>query len=217
MQGEGCCGDGQPDGPAFGETCDLGTLNCTTDRLPCDSGCTASCHQVGRCAGNGAQCLVNEDCAAGETCCGNGVVDAGETCDDGNTVDGDACPSSCRVESCTPLTTTVATSVRYTGPPGVTIAGLGIFVDYPEGKAAFPTVTVGFGVGNSTNDLGYGFTAEPLKLTGLPNPVLRATYKNCEGASAPVAADFSCTVTDASDDLGNIVDPSAVTCSVTIP
>jgi fibro-slime domain-containing protein len=29
--------------------------------------------------------------------CGDGIVQAGEDCDDGNTIDGDACPSSCRI------------------------------------------------------------------------------------------------------------------------
>ena len=32
--------------------------------------------------------------------CGNGVVDPGEQCDDGNTVSGDGCSSSCRLEVC---------------------------------------------------------------------------------------------------------------------
>jgi cysteine-rich repeat protein len=29
--------------------------------------------------------------------CGDGIVQAGEDCDDGNLIDGDACPSSCRI------------------------------------------------------------------------------------------------------------------------
>jgi len=32
--------------------------------------------------------------------CGNGVVDPGEQCDDGNTVSGDGCSASCRLEAC---------------------------------------------------------------------------------------------------------------------
>lgn len=37
--------------------------------------------------------------------CGDGVIDADEECDDGNTVDGDCCSSTCRVETagCVPL------------------------------------------------------------------------------------------------------------------
>src|SRR5262249_18055521 len=34
--------------------------------------------------------------------CGNGIVDPGETCDDGNTLDGDNCPSSCVIQTCSP-------------------------------------------------------------------------------------------------------------------
>ena len=34
--------------------------------------------------------------------CGDGIVNlaGGETCDDGNTLDGDGCPSNCRIEAC---------------------------------------------------------------------------------------------------------------------
>src|SRR5262245_1755864 len=39
--------------------------------------------------------------------CGNGIVEGfppfNETCDDGNTVDGDSCPASCHVDTCTPV------------------------------------------------------------------------------------------------------------------
>jgi len=40
--------------------------------------------------------------------CGDGIIEEGETCDDGNTVDGDSCPSNCRIDSCTPVTRTLA-------------------------------------------------------------------------------------------------------------
>ena len=215
-QVEGCCGNAIPDGPAFGETCDLGKdVNCAG--LPCASGCTAQCRSVGKCTSTGGQCVVNGDCGGQGTCCGNHFIDAGETCDDGNDVETDGCPTNCRVDPCTPTTTTVATSVTYTGPAGVKIAGLGIFVDYPEGKVSAPTFSAGFGVGNVTNDLGYGFTAEPIKISGLPNPVMHVTYTTCQGASAATASDFTCTITDVSDDQGNVVPNSQVTCAVTVP
>jgi cysteine-rich repeat protein len=153
--------------------------------------------------------------------CGNGVVEAylGETCDDGNTQNGDSCPANCHVDSCTPTTTSFGAHVTFTSsaPAGTTISGLGFFVDYPEGKVGSLATTQPFGVNGSVNDLGYGFTANSVKLGGLPSPVLTLSFKTCQGAPAAVAGDFSCTVTDASDDNGFTVDASLVTCTVTVP
>jgi len=152
--------------------------------------------------------------------CGNGVVEPnlGENCDDGNTADGDACPHNCHIDSCTPIGgSSFTASVTYAGPAGVTIAGLGIFVDYPESKVRNPTFSNAFGVSNTTTDVTYGFNAEPLKTTGLPMPFMHMNFQLCQGAPAPTAADFSCTVNDASDDQGNVVPNDQVSCTVTIP
>ena len=228
--GEGCCGDGVPDGPVNGETCDLGKdQNCAS--LPCSTGCTAQCRSVGTCTQGGSQCVANADCGGTGTCCGNHFVDPGETCDDGNTVDGaptetspfalDGCPANCHKDSCTASTSTLATSITFTGPAGVTIAGLGTLVDYPEGKVTLTSpdtdITKGFGVTSAIDDEGYAFVAESLKVSGLPTPVLHANFKTCQGAAAASASDFKCTVTDAADDQGNVVPASQMTCAVTIP
>jgi cysteine-rich repeat protein len=154
--------------------------------------------------------------------CGNGVVEPfapyNETCDDGNTADGDSCPSTCHVDSCTAVpASSFGAHVTYTGPAGTTISGLGYFVDYPEGKVTNPTTTAPFGVSNDVNQLGYGCTVEAVKLGGLPPTLLTLTFQTCQGAPGAVAADFHCKVTDASDDNGNVVDPSTVTCAVTVP
>ena len=158
--------------------------------------------------------------------CGNGVIEGfaplNETCDDGNTLDGDSCPASCHIDSCTPAGQCTGPGpfgahVTYTGPSGVTISGLGYFVDYPEGKITCPTFTQPFGVSGDVNPLGYGFTVEALKIGGLPSPVLTMNFQTCQGAPAATAADFKCKVTDASDDLGNVVDPTTITCAVTVP
>ena len=87
----------------------------------------------------------------------------------------------------------------------------------PEGEITNPSTTAPFGVSNDVNQLGYGFTVEAVKLGGLPSPLLTLTFKTCQGAPAATAADFTCKVTDASDDLGNVVDPTTVTCAVTVP
>jgi cysteine-rich repeat protein len=154
--------------------------------------------------------------------CGNGIVEGfppfNETCDDGNTVDGDSCPASCHVDSCTAVpASSFGAHVTYAGPGGTTISGLGYFVDYPEGKITNPSATAPFGVSNDVNQLGYGFTVEAVKLGGLPSPLLTLTFQTCQGAPAATATDFTCKVTDASDDLGNVVDPNTVTCTVTVP
>ena len=83
--------------------------------------------------------------------CGNGIVEGfapfNETCDDGNTADGDSCPASCHIDSCTAVpASSFGAHVTYTGPGGTTISGLGYFVDYPEGKITSPGTTAPFGV-----------------------------------------------------------------------
>ncbi len=107
--------------------------------------------------------------------------------------------------------------MTYTGPAGVTISGVGAFVDYPEGEVAFPTFSNAFGVSNVTTDVTYGFNAEAIKLGGLPKPFMHMTFAQCTGAATPNAADFACTVTDATDDAGDVVDPTTVSCAITIP
>jgi cysteine-rich repeat protein len=171
---------------------------------------------------SGCATTVNDELPPKAPGCGNGIVEGfppfNETCDDGNTVDGDSCPASCHIDSCTAVpASSFGAHVTYTGPGGTTISGLGYFVDYPEGKITNPATTAPFGVSNDVNQLGYGFTVEAVKLGGLPSPLLTLTFQTCQGASAATAADFKCKVTDASDDLGNVVDPTTVTCAVTVP
>jgi len=161
--------------------------------------------------------IVNGLPALPPNVCGNGITEAAnnETCDDGNTLDGDACPASCHVDSCTPTATSFGAHVTWAGgPPSTTVAGLNIFVDYPEGLISSLTFTCC----GSLVDLGYGFNAQSINTSGLPATLLTLGFKTCQGApSLPVAADFACVVTDASDDIGNPLDPSTFTCSVTVP
>ena len=170
---------------------------------------------------NGCVTPVNGQLPAKAPGCGNGIIEAfppfNETCDDGNTQNGDGCPASCHVDTCTVTATSFGAHVTFTNNAGTTISGLGYFVDYPEGKVGGLATSAPFGVSANVNDLGYGFTANAVKIGGLPSPMLTLTFKTCQGAPAATAADFSCTVTDASDDDGNVVDPSLVTCAVTVP
>lgn len=100
------CGDGVTDRPS--EQCDLGAADTGGHNGAAHSPCTADCRVVGRCTRSGVACVEAVDCpdvAAGEGCCGNGVVDrpddaavAGdEMCDDANAVGDDACDNACRV------------------------------------------------------------------------------------------------------------------------
>ena len=75
-----------------------------------------------------------------------------------------------------------------------------------------------FGVNINLTDLLYGFSFVATKTSGgLPAAVTPVIFQTCVGAGAATAGDFTCTVTDASDDLGNVVDPSTLSCAVTVP
>jgi hypothetical protein len=54
-------------------------------------------------------------------------------------------------------------------------------------------------------------------LEGLPSPLASVVFQACEDAPAATTADFTCTVTDASDDQGNVVDPSTLSFAATVP
>ena len=214
-----CCGNGISD---FGETCDKGPDNCPPGNL-CASDCASDCKSIGRCTmGAGGltatACLTAGDCPQGQACCGDRTIDSPETCDDGNFVSGDRCPDTCFIAACTAVpANTVTAHVTYTHPAGTIISGLGVFVDYPEGKVTVPTKGAAvFGVSLDINNLSYAFSANAVKLGGLPSTFANVVFQSCDGAPAATAGDFTCTVTDASDDQGNVVDKSTLSCAVTL-
>ena len=172
--------------------------------------------------------------------CGNGTKAGAESCDDGNNVDGDSCPANCTViQTCTPLTgTTRQVTVAFDAPAGVNVAGLTLFLNYPEQKVylkpdgptsslaapdplvrLYPTSQVTLlaaDLGPTGVVSGYGVRA----LMGSVNPVphgaiFRLLFQNCSGAAAPLPGEFNCTVLTASDPGSNQL--SNVTCSVTMP
>ncbi len=159
--------------------------------------------------------------------CGNGIVDPGETCDDGNTVNGDACPASCVIQSCTVNTSTHQTvSLHLTTPPGVIVGGLTLLLDYPEGKVRMPTTTPGTNVLDTPNDQTYELKDALIDSTGTDGipangagPMLQVMFDGCQGQALPVASDYTntCTIIDAADENGGTIDASMLGCTVTIP
>jgi cysteine-rich repeat protein len=162
------------------------------------------------------------------TGCGNLIITGMETCDDGNTSDDDACPSDCIVDACTPDTATELTvSVNFASIGG-DVGGLTVLVDYPEGKVSIP----GFGAPpagviddfpldtfNGQNDLEHAVRVlvfNTLMFPIDPGLLFRINFDRCQGAAAPVAGEFACTVLSATDPSGATAVPG-VTCSVTIP
>lgn len=171
--------------------------------------------------------------------CGNGVMNAGESCDDGNNSDNDGCPANCFIAACTPVAATVRqVTVSFATPAGVDVAALTLLLDYPEHKVFMPPggpqTTIGSanfvplyppaevlirgadlapagstGSGHAVRGLVADSTAVPA------GPIFQLKFQDCEGAAAPVAGEFICTVLDATDPFTNQV--GGVSCSVTLP
>jgi cysteine-rich repeat protein len=163
--------------------------------------------------------------------CGNGNTNTGETCDDGNNSDNDACPSDCRIDACTPLTTTQRfVSVRFAPPEGGLVAGLTLLLDYPEGSVDLPGNATTFPSGTisgvptgafvSANDLNSSQKGHAVRITVgagsalAPGQVVRLRFNDCQGATVPPASAFPCTVLTASDPFLNAV--NGVTCFVVV-
>jgi len=171
--------------------------------------------------------------------CGNGIVEPGETCDDHNTVDEndptvpasppDTCPRNCRIDSCTAGTSGAEmVSVNFSVPAGAQVAGITVFLDYPDAKTSISGSGNQSSVVNSItnlpsnsisspNDLDYGLI-EGVLTTSPPIPpgrLFTVTFQHCSGAPALAVSDFNCVVKDASDSGGNSI--TGVTCSVSIP
>ena len=165
--------------------------------------------------------------------CGNGRVDfnLGETCDDGNTLDGDDCPYNCRIAACMGTGTTRTVDVTFSVPAGGDLGGIKLFLRYPDGVVKIPGMAsddqVNASISNlpdngfsTPNDLDYGlrlllFTTDQTALsTVAPGLLCSIEFDNCQGAAAPTASDFRCTVEEALDPESH--DISGVTCSVTL-
>jgi hypothetical protein len=109
------------------------------------------------------------------------------------------------------------------------VAGIKVFVDYPDGKVSIPglgnqasvtgrilNIATASGVNGVPNDLDYGLIEVLGSLSPIPTPRLfTINFDTCQGAPAVTAGDFSCSVKNASDTDGN--DLTGVTCTVVVP
>ncbi len=214
------CGNGTLE---TGEECDDGNLIST-------DGCTDACTTCG----NGTV-TAPEECDDGDldsndgcdadctvTGCGNSVVTPPETCDDGNTNNDDDCPSNCIIQACEPDFGSDRT-VDIEVSSGDRVAGLTVFLDYPEGKVRIPGSGGGvpagiisdlpFGTFAATNDLDHALRqviAGSFEI--LDGLLFRVHFENCIGAPGPVLGDFTCQVVAAADTSGAPL--SGVTCTV---
>jgi hypothetical protein len=118
----------------------------------------------------------------------------------------------------------VVASVSFTPPAGTGIAGITVFVDYPEGKVTLPgsgasasgsisnTPPSAFATANDFDHALREVIASGSAIT--PGLLFRMNFQACQGAPAPTPGEFACLVTDASDPLGNTV--VGVTCTVSV-
>lgn len=165
-------------------------------------------------------CGSTLDCPTGESCVPI------ETCDDGNSVSGDTCPSNCVIQSCTPSGTHPSIEIDVTAPPGVSLAGLSVYVEYPDGTVEIPghandanvqaSLTIPFDAFGSINDLDYAVRIALVANSPatVPSPAAVVQLNQCTGASTPTSDMFRCSVESAADTNGNTV--SGVSCSVTV-
>jgi cysteine-rich repeat protein len=223
-----CVGGVPNDVVETGEECDDNNLDPT-------DGCTEACTTCGNSTITPPETCDDGNLITGDGCdancresgCGNSLIVPPETCDDGNTSNDDSCPADCIVDACTPQAATdVQVSVNIGGNSDIGAAT--VLVDYPEGKVDIPgsggAVVDGIltdypdGATPGPNDYDHALRNVVVGNIGEPfsGLLFRIHFESCSGASAPVVGDFTCTVIDASDTLGNPI-PSGVTCSVTVP
>jgi hypothetical protein len=121
-------------------------------------------------------------------------------------------------------------TVSFVPPPGVDVAALTLLMNYPEEKVFMPPAGAQTTIG-AANFVPLYPPAEVLirgadlthAVRGLiadsstvpPGAVFTLLFQECEGAPAPVAGEFNCTVLDATDPFTNQV--PGVTCSVSLP
>jgi cysteine-rich repeat protein len=156
-----------------------------------------------------------------QTFCGNGQIDIGEDCDDGNVVDGDNCPSDCRLTTACSVTGTKMVTVNLSAPASVLPLGaLKVYLAYDDtkvnipgsGSTAISSVTAS-AFGQSANDLDSAIIVVLDDPTDVGSPPFSVQFNVCSAASVS-ASDFNCMVEQAG--TAAAVNASGVSCSVTV-
>jgi len=159
--------------------------------------------------------------------CGNGTVEAGESCDDGNTLDGDACPSDCKIQICAPDATVRTITVDFAVPAGSNVGSLTVFVQYPDGTVQIPgskgDASVSARITNKPGGFlvdGFDFDyALRVAIAGsralTPGQIFRVNFDHCQSAPEPTVDEFACAVQEAFNTSFQPV--NGVTCSVSFP
>jgi len=132
------------------------------------------------------------------------------------------------IAPCTPIAGSARTfSFSFAAPGGLAVAGITVFVDYPEGQVVIPgsggatsvkqsITNLPQGAFSAPNDLDYALRESVASSSALPpGRIFTVQFQDCEGATPPTPADFTCTVESASDPDGNSV-PDVI-CSVSAP
>jgi len=197
----------------------LATMEDLADCLACVAEYKSTCNDFIAAPSNGA---VPSSC---NQLCGNGKIETGETCDDGNVVDGDSCPANCSIAACS-VTGSATAGVTFSVPAGASVAGLTVYVEYPESSVQVPgqgnQLQVQNAINNTPantvftpNDLNYALR---VVLTENDNAAITAgalfdlSLNRCNSQPLPAASDFKCRVESASSTSATNV--SGVTCAV---
>jgi cysteine-rich repeat protein len=215
------CGNGLVDP---GEECDDGNV------IEVD-GCTTGCTECGNALVTEPETCDDGNLVDNDGCdsncqpsgCGNGIRLPPETCDDGNLEDNDDCPGDCIIDECEPVRGTDL-PVNVNVNSGNTVAGLTVLLIYPEGKVSIPGSGGDVGQGaidevvgffSQSNDFDHALRQVITDISPIPDGrMFRIHFETCTGAQAPGAGEFECRVIAAADELGQPLDPAAVSCSV---
>lgn len=197
----------------------------------CGNGCTQfdlgeNCDDGGLCRGgvrDGQRCNESSTQGCDNDPCPGGVCVPVE----GDRVAGDACPSSCHINSCNSASGTVDVRVVFTVPVGKDITSATVYLRYPDGVVRIPgsgsgqtvqdRISVPSFANFTPNDLDYALQILLFQFDGsaIPPPELfTVQFDTCQGASPPSGVQFRCVILDATaTDLSPVV---GATCGVEV-
>jgi len=199
----------------------------TTTASPTPTGPAATAAATATTTASTTPTATRTPTASTASVCGNGTVEAGESCDDGNTLDGDACPSDCKIQICAPDASMRTIAVDFAVPAGSNVGSLTVFVQYPDGTVQIPgskgDASVSARITNKPGGFlvdGFDFDyALRVAIAGsralTPGQLFRVNFDHCQSAPEPTVGEFACAVQEAFNTSFQPV--NGVTCSVSFP